>query len=132
MNTKNARSTGKAKEANRFHLAQPGEQPGRRPAEPLSPEVRRRLSAAAREERDQSKESAGKINLLPGFKIAYSVREAAVAIGASEWYVRNEISLGMLAVSKPRGKLLIPRSELERYIEAYLQKTDAVSAAGNA
>ena len=130
MKTKKTDTVGKVKTAGRLHLAQPNEVGARQPAEPLSAETRRNLAAAARSEGERSK--AGKLSLPAGFKIAYNVHEAAAAIGASEWYIRNEIALGMLAVSKPRGKLLIPRSELERYIEANLQKAVATQAAGKA
>ena len=53
----------------------------------------------------------------PGTKLAYSVREAADAIGVSAWYIRDEMSRGVLHYSAARGRQLIPRWELMRYLE---------------
>ena len=53
-----------------------------------------------------------------GDKLAYSVKEAADAIGVSVWYIRDEMAQGHLAYSCPRGRLLIPRWELVRYLES--------------
>ena len=53
-----------------------------------------------------------------GDKLAYSVKEAAEAIGVSVWYIRDEMTQGHLAYSCPRGRQLIPRWELVRYLES--------------
>ena len=53
-----------------------------------------------------------------GDKLAYSVKEAAEAIGVSAWYIRDEMAQGKLAYSCPRGRQLIPRWELVRYLES--------------
>ena len=51
-----------------------------------------------------------------GDKLAYSVKEAAEAIGVSAWYIRDEMAQGKLAYSCPRGRQMIPRWELVRYL----------------
>ena len=53
-----------------------------------------------------------------GDKLAYSVKEAAEAIGVSVWYIRDEMTQGHLAYSCPRGRQMIPRWELVRYLES--------------
>lgn len=52
-----------------------------------------------------------------GDKLAYSVKEAAEALGVSPWYIRDEMAHGHLAFSCPRGRQMIPRWELVRYLE---------------
>ncbi len=49
-------------------------------------------------------------------KLAYSVKEAAAAIGVSEWYIREEIKLGKLGFCGTRGRIIIPVWELIRYL----------------
>ena len=44
--------------------------------------------------------------------------EAAEAIGVSAWYIRDEMAQGKLAYSCPRGRQMIPRWELVRYLES--------------
>lgn len=51
-------------------------------------------------------------------KLAYSVKEAAEAIGVSAWYIRDEMAQGKIAYSCPRGRQMIPRWELVRYLES--------------
>ena len=58
-----------------------------------------------------------------GDKLAYSVKEAAEALGVSNWYIRDEMAQGKLAFSSPRGRQMIPRWELVRYLEASLNAT---------
>ena len=53
-----------------------------------------------------------------GDKLAYSVKEAAEAIGVSAWYIRDEMAQGKLGYSCPRGRQMIPRWELVRYLES--------------
>ena len=53
-----------------------------------------------------------------GDKLAYSVKEAAEAIGVSAWYIRDEMAQGKIAYSCPRGRQMIPRWELVRYLES--------------
>lgn len=67
--------------------------------------------------------------LAPGNKLAYNVQEAAEAIGVSPWYVRDEMSVGRLGFSSARGRKIIPRWELVRYLEEYMQ--GASEAAGD-
>jgi len=58
-----------------------------------------------------------------GDKLAYSVKEAAEALGVSNWYIRDEMAQGKLAFSCPRGRQMIPRWELIRYLEASINTT---------
>ena len=55
-------------------------------------------------------------------KLAYSVKEAAEAIGVSAWYIRDEMAQGKLAYSCPRGRQMIPRWELVRYLESAMSQ----------
>ena len=57
-----------------------------------------------------------------GDKLAYSVKEAAEAIGVSVWYIRDEMTQGHLAYSCPRGRQMIPRWELVRYLESAMSQ----------
>ena len=68
---------------------------------------------------EKSMQHAGRI--APGDKLAYNVREAAEAIGVSPWDVRDEMSRGRLGYSSARGRKIIPRWELVRYLEEYMQ-----------
>lgn len=52
-----------------------------------------------------------------GDKLAFSVKEAAESLGVSPWYIRDEMSQGHLSFSCPRGRQMIPRWELVRYLE---------------
>ena len=58
---------------------------------------------------------------VAGDKLAYSVKEAADALGVSAWYIRDEMNQGHLAYSCPRGRQLIPRWELVRYLESTMR-----------
>ena len=58
-----------------------------------------------------------------GDKLAYSVKEAAEAIGVSAWYIRDEMAQGKIAYSCPRGRQMIPRWELVRYLESAMSQT---------
>jgi excisionase family DNA binding protein len=58
-----------------------------------------------------------------GNKLAYSVKEAAEALGVSAWYIRDEMAQGHLAFSCPRGRQMIPRWELVRYLESAMSQT---------
>jgi hypothetical protein len=54
-------------------------------------------------------------------KLAYSIRNGARVLDVSTSWLFAEIRAGMIAVSKtPRGKILIPHSELLRYLSKYL------------
>ena len=57
-----------------------------------------------------------------GDKLAYSVKEAAEAIGVSAWYIRDEMAQGKLGYSCPRGRQMIPRWELVRYLESAMSQ----------
>lgn len=67
-----------------------------------------------------------------GDKLAYSVKEAAAAIGVSAWYIRDEMAQGHLAYSCPRGRQLIPRWELIRYLESAMSPTTQPDEKANA
>ena len=47
-------------------------------------------------------------------RITYSVREAAAALGVSEWMVREEIRCGRIESIRMGTRILIPRQVLER------------------
>lgn len=67
-----------------------------------------------------------------GDKLAYSVKEAAEAIGVSAWYIRDEMAQGHLAYSCPRGRQLIPRWELVRYLESTMNPVAQADESGTA
>ena len=71
-----------------------------------------------------------------GDKLAYSVKEAAEALGVSNWYIRDEMAQGKLGYSCPRGRQMIPRWELVRYLESAMsqaaQPEDESNAAAQA
>lgn len=54
-------------------------------------------------------------NQLP--RLAYSVQEAALILGVSEKSVRRLIVRGLLRPSRALRHLLIPRKEIERFLE---------------
>jgi len=54
--------------------------------------------------------------MVAGNKVAYSVKEAAVELGVSTWFVRAEIKRGWLGTSQLSGRVLIPGWELVRYL----------------
>ena len=86
----------------------------RTPAPPLTPEMKREVKTAAAAAKNLQKHECV---MDRSDKLAYNVREAAAALGVSEWYIRDEIGKKMLAVTQARGRILIPRRELERYID---------------
>lgn len=97
-------------------------QPERGPAQPLTPDMKRELRAAADKEAARKKAQKHQARLAAGDKIAYNVLEAAAAMGLSEWFIRDEIKKQRLAMCKIRGRILIPRYELERYLEEYMRR----------
>jgi excisionase family DNA binding protein len=50
-------------------------------------------------------------------RLAYSVREAADLLGVSEKSIRRLIDRGLLKASRALRHLLIPRKEIERFLE---------------
>ena len=46
-------------------------------------------------------------------RIIYSVKEAAAALGVSEWMVREEIRIGRIDSVRFGARILIPRQALE-------------------
>jgi hypothetical protein len=59
-------------------------------------------------------------------KLAYSIKNASSAMDVSTSWLFAEIRAGKIAVSKtPRGKILIPHSELLRYLDKYLDASGA-------
>jgi excisionase family DNA binding protein len=63
-------------------------------------------------EREEISESR---NRLP--RLAYSVRETAVILGVCEKTVRRLISRGLLKSSSALRHILIPKKEIERFLE---------------
>ena len=108
----------KAKHGPRLRLVKPGEAM----AKPTAAQMALTEAAVAKSMRHFER-------LAPGDKLAYSVREAAEAIGVSQWYVRDEMSVGRLGFSSARGRKIIPHWELVRYLEEYMQ--GASEAAGD-
>ncbi len=49
-------------------------------------------------------------------RIAYTVKEAAAALGVSEWMIREEIRTGKIESVKLGRRILIPRLALERLV----------------
>ena len=49
-------------------------------------------------------------------RIAYTVKEAAAALGVSEWIIREEIRTGKIESIRLGKRILIPRSTLERLV----------------
>lgn len=49
-------------------------------------------------------------------RIAYTVKEAAAALGISEWTVREEISRGHIESFRMGARILIPRRSLENLV----------------
>ena len=61
-------------------------------------------------------------------RITYSVKEAAAALGVSEWMVREEIRVGRIDSVRFGDRILIPRQALERLVVDSRQ-TDGKSSA---
>ena len=57
------------------------------------------------------------IDLPPGSKLAYTVDEAAQAIGVSTTTVWTMIREGEVMAKKVRGRTLVPRDELQRVLD---------------
>ncbi len=116
-------STGemKTKSGAVLRLAKPGEAP--RPSREAKKMQSAKPSAAAMAVTEAAVEKSMRHTerIAPGNKLAYNVREAAEALGVSPWYVRDEMSLGRLGFSSARGRKIIPRWELVRYLEEYMQ-----------
>ena len=49
-------------------------------------------------------------------RLTYSVKEAAAALGVSEWMVREEIRVGRIDSVRFGARILIPRQALERLV----------------
>ncbi len=49
-------------------------------------------------------------------RIAYTVKETAVALGVSEWIVREEINRGRIETIRMGVRILIPRWSLENLL----------------
>ena len=62
-------------------------------------------------------------------RITYSVKEAAAALGVSEWMVREEIRVGRIDSVRFGARILIPRQALERLLGNSGQTDDKASAA---
>jgi excisionase family DNA binding protein len=57
-----------------------------------------------------------KISLTTDVRLAWSLREAAEAIGVSERFLRNEIRRGRLGAIKRGRRVLIRSDTLDRYL----------------
>lgn len=123
MKAKTRTQTSKQVGAAKLRLVTAGEASARPAAPPLTAEVKREVKRAAEAEAAAKKLRKPECVLDSGNKLAYNVREAAAALGVSEWYIRDEIGKKMLATTQARGRILIPRRELDRYIEENM--TDA-------
>jgi len=55
-----------------------------------------------------------------GPRLAYSVKETAALLGLSEKTVRRLIDRGLLKASRALRHLLIPKKEIDRFLEATL------------
>lgn len=53
----------------------------------------------------------------PSFRLAFSVKEAADMLGVSEKTIRRLISRRLLRASRALRHLLIPKKELERFLD---------------
>jgi len=104
-----------------LRLVKPGEEAERRQAAPLTLADQKTMKAVVDEEAARRKMKRPIDGVSSSNKLAYSVSEAAAALGVSEWYIRDEISHKMIAVSKARGRLIIPRWELVRYLKENMQ-----------
>lgn len=58
---------------------------------------------------------------LPGGRLAYSLREAALALGISESSVRRLLQRGLIRSSGALRHKLIPAFELERFLRESLR-----------
>jgi len=111
-----------------LRLIKPGEAP-----EPCRSALKSKTARPNAEERALREAAAAKTtrhadDIAPGNKLAYNVREAAEAMGVSPWYVRDEMSLGRLDFSSSRGRKIIPRWELVRYLEKYMKGGTAAAS----
>jgi len=64
--------------------------------------------------------AAKKLSLSPerfGCRLAFSVKEAAEILGVSEKTIRRLVARGLLRSSKALRHLLIPKKEIERFLE---------------
>ena len=113
MKAKAEAQSKKRQEGSVLRLVRP-EEPVRRSKAPVMPE--------------EPERPARKKTAAPGTKLAYSVSEAAAALGVSEWYIRDEIGREQIAFSRARGRVIIPRWELIRYLKENMQGGPAHSA----
>ena len=104
-----------------LRLVQPGEVPRPNPGDEKTPAAKSSAANMTLTEAAVEKSMQHAERIAPGNKLAYNVREAAEAIGVSPWYVRDEMSRGRLGYSSARGRKIIPRWELVRYLEEYMQ-----------
>jgi excisionase family DNA binding protein len=54
---------------------------------------------------------------MSGHRLAYSTREAAELLGVSEKTIRRLVVRGLLRSSKALRHLLIPKKEIERFLD---------------
>ena len=104
-----------------LRLVKPGEVPRPNPGDDKTHAAKATAATIAWTEAAVEKSMQLAEHIAPGDKLAYNVREAAEAIGVSPWYVRDEMSRGRLGYSSARGRKIIPRWELVRYLEEYMQ-----------
>ena len=65
-------------------------------------------------------------------RLTYSVKEAAAALGVSEWMVREELRTGRIDSVRLGSRILIPRRELERLVNPPELTNDAANMNDNA
>jgi hypothetical protein len=64
--------------------------------------------------------------LLSDGRLAYSIRNAARSLDVSTSWLFAEIRAGKIGVSKtPRGKILVPHTELVAYLERHFDNSGA-------
>lgn len=60
--------------------------------------------------------------VMPAPRLAFTLRETAVLLGISERSVRRLISRGLLRPCRALRRLLIPRQEIERFLNMSVGK----------
>lgn len=129
MKARTRSKTGGPADGKRLSLVKTEDGVMRTPAPPLTAEMKREVKTAAAAEAAAKKLRKPECVMDRGDKLAYNVREAAAALGVSEWYIRDEIGKKMLAITQARGRILIPRRELERYIDENMHEPNLAAEA---
>ena len=83
----------------------------------------------ASETMDQNRAALSRTEVHPGpttQRVAFSVKETADMLGVSEKTVRRLVARGLLRSSKALRHLLIPKKEIDRFLEDTI-RSDAAS-----